>query len=244
MIPGSETSKVVRGASAPESSSSRSSSSRGVGQYCGAGTGQSCQTGRRIASRAWLLPSSSQRSSVPGSSRGTTTARGSRWTPTGRCVASAGDVDGPMLPRSCNKPIQALGMLEAGLTLEGELLALACASHSGEPFHIEGVRRILAVGRALRGRAADAAGLPARRRGPRAADPGRRVEGAGADELLGQARGDARDLRRQRVADRELPRRRPPAPAGDRRDASRGRPGSRSPTWRSTAAARRCSPPR
>jgi L-asparaginase II len=51
---------------------------------------------------------------------------------------------GPMLPRSCNKPVQALGMLEAGLSLEGELLALACASHSGEPFHIDGVRRILA----------------------------------------------------------------------------------------------------
>ncbi len=57
---------------------------------------------------------------------------------------SAGDVEGPMLPRSCNKPLQAQGMLEAGLELDGELLALACASHSGEPFHIEGVRRILA----------------------------------------------------------------------------------------------------
>ena len=62
----------------------------------------------------------------------------------GSVLAAAGDVDGPMLPRSCNKPIQALAMLEAGLSLEGELLALACASHSGEPFHIEGVRRILA----------------------------------------------------------------------------------------------------
>lgn len=61
----------------------------------------------------------------------------------GAVSASAGDVDGPMLPRSCNKPIQALGMLEAGLALQDELLALACASHSGEPFHIEGVRRIL-----------------------------------------------------------------------------------------------------
>ncbi len=49
-----------------------------------------------------------------------------------------------MLPRSCNKPLQALAMREAGLPLEGELLALACASHSGEPFHIEAVRRILA----------------------------------------------------------------------------------------------------
>ncbi len=49
-----------------------------------------------------------------------------------------------MFPRSCNKPLQALGMLEAGLSLDGELLALACASHSGEDFHVEGVRRILA----------------------------------------------------------------------------------------------------
>jgi len=62
----------------------------------------------------------------------------------GSVLASAGDVDEPMLPRSCNKPVQALGMLEVGLALTDELLALACASHSGEPFHIEGVRRILA----------------------------------------------------------------------------------------------------
>ena len=61
----------------------------------------------------------------------------------GSVRASAGDVARPMLPRSCNKPIQAMAMLEAGLSLDGELLALACASHSGEPFHIEGVRRIL-----------------------------------------------------------------------------------------------------
>ncbi len=57
---------------------------------------------------------------------------------------SVGDVESQVLPRSCNKPIQALGMLRAGLALDGELLALACASHSGEPFHLEGVRRILA----------------------------------------------------------------------------------------------------
>ncbi len=64
--------------------------------------------------------------------------------PDGSVAASAGEVHAPVLPRSCNKPIQALGMLEAGLELDGELLALACASHSGEPFHVEGVRRILA----------------------------------------------------------------------------------------------------
>lgn len=63
----------------------------------------------------------------------------------GSVTASAGDVEGPMLPRSCNKPIQALGMVEAGLDLKDELLALACASHSGEDFHVDGVRRILAT---------------------------------------------------------------------------------------------------
>ena len=57
---------------------------------------------------------------------------------------SVGKVDVPILPRSCNKPIQALGMVRAGLDLPPDLLALACASHSGEPFHLDGVRRILA----------------------------------------------------------------------------------------------------
>jgi L-asparaginase II len=55
-----------------------------------------------------------------------------------------GEVGAPVLPRSCNKPLQAVAMVRSGLTLDGELLALACASHSGEPFHLEGVRRILA----------------------------------------------------------------------------------------------------
>ena len=55
-----------------------------------------------------------------------------------------GDVDSQIYPRSCNKPMQAVGMLRLGLPFDGELLALAAASHSGEPFHIAGVRRILA----------------------------------------------------------------------------------------------------
>ena len=62
----------------------------------------------------------------------------------GRVAWSVGDVESPVLPRSCNKPLQAVGMLRAGLDLDGELLALAAASHSGEAFHLEGVRRILA----------------------------------------------------------------------------------------------------
>src|SRR3712207_3360461 len=61
----------------------------------------------------------------------------------GSVAWTVGDVDSPVLPRSCNKPIQALGMVRLGLELPAELLALACASHSGEAFHIEGVRRML-----------------------------------------------------------------------------------------------------
>ena len=57
---------------------------------------------------------------------------------------SVGSVDAPILARSCNKPLQALGMVRLGLDLPDELLALTCASHSGEMFHRDGVRRILA----------------------------------------------------------------------------------------------------
>jgi L-asparaginase II len=61
----------------------------------------------------------------------------------GSVAWSVGDVDSQVLPRSCNKPLQALAMVRSGLDLPDELLALACASHSGEEFHVEGVRRIL-----------------------------------------------------------------------------------------------------
>ena len=49
----------------------------------------------------------------------------------------------PVFPRSANKPLQATAMLRCGLKLDGELLALAAASHSGEEFHVAGVREIL-----------------------------------------------------------------------------------------------------
>ncbi len=62
----------------------------------------------------------------------------------GSVAWSVGEVAAPVLPRSSNKPIQALAMVELGLDLPDDLLALACASHSGEPFHVEGVRRTLA----------------------------------------------------------------------------------------------------
>jgi L-asparaginase II len=62
----------------------------------------------------------------------------------GTLAWSFGDVTAPILPRSANKPLQALGMLGLGLDLPPELLALACASHSGEEIHLDAVRRILA----------------------------------------------------------------------------------------------------
>ena len=55
-----------------------------------------------------------------------------------------GDPETIIFPRSSLKPVQAVAMLRAGLDLGGELLALACASHSGEPEHLAGVRRVLA----------------------------------------------------------------------------------------------------
>jgi L-asparaginase II len=61
----------------------------------------------------------------------------------GRQLISVGQTDVPFLPRSANKPLQATAMLRCGLNLDGELLALAAASHSGEDFHVDGVRKIL-----------------------------------------------------------------------------------------------------
>lgn len=61
----------------------------------------------------------------------------------GSQVIRVGQTDVPCFPRSANKPLQAAGMLRGGLELDGELLALAAASHSGEDFHVDGVRKIL-----------------------------------------------------------------------------------------------------
>lgn len=54
-----------------------------------------------------------------------------------------GDIEAAFYPRSSLKPVQAVAMLRAGLPLDGELLSLAAASHSGEERHLAGTRRIL-----------------------------------------------------------------------------------------------------
>lgn len=55
--------------------------------------------------------------------------------PDGSLEASIGDAFAPMYPRSSSKPMQAVGMVRAGLSLPPQQLALVCASHSGEEFH-------------------------------------------------------------------------------------------------------------
>ena len=66
-----------------------------------------------------------------------------RVAPDGDVAWSVGDVESAIYPRSCNKPVQASTMVEHGLDLRGSLLALASASHSGERFHLDAVRKIL-----------------------------------------------------------------------------------------------------
>ncbi|MBI1211445.1 MAG: asparaginase [Alphaproteobacteria bacterium] len=59
-----------------------------------------------------------------------------------------GDIDAAVYPRSAFKSLQALALVESGAAdafcVSSEELALACASHSGEPMHVERVERWLA----------------------------------------------------------------------------------------------------
>src|SRR5690349_5386909 len=61
----------------------------------------------------------------------------------GSAVLRVGDPDAVLLPRSALKPLQAVAMVRAGLELTGPQLALAAASHSGQPFHLAVVAEIL-----------------------------------------------------------------------------------------------------
>jgi len=66
----------------------------------------------------------------------------------GRTVFECGDVDAAIYPRSAVKPLQALPLIETGAAdrygLANEEIALACASHGGEPQQIAAVERMLA----------------------------------------------------------------------------------------------------
>lgn len=66
----------------------------------------------------------------------------------GSVVAAWGDIERPVYARSAIKPLQALALIETGaadrFALADEEIALACASHAGEPEHVEHVERWLA----------------------------------------------------------------------------------------------------
>ena len=62
----------------------------------------------------------------------------------GAPALTRGDVEAPVYPRSTLKPVQALAMVRHGLDLAPHHLATVCASHSGEPRHLEAVTEILA----------------------------------------------------------------------------------------------------
>jgi L-asparaginase II len=66
----------------------------------------------------------------------------------GKVVGAWGDVDGPVYGRSAIKPLQALPLIETGAAdrygLGAAEIALACASHSGEPRHVDLVTQWLA----------------------------------------------------------------------------------------------------
>jgi L-asparaginase II len=66
----------------------------------------------------------------------------------GGCVASLGDIERPVFARSAVKVLQALPLVASGaaerLGLGDEELALACASHNGEPAHVATAASMLA----------------------------------------------------------------------------------------------------
>ncbi|QKV91260.1 asparaginase [Streptomyces sp. NA02950] len=63
--------------------------------------------------------------------------------PDGGAVCATGDIEVAFYPRSALKPVQAVALTRAGLPLDGELLALTAASHSGQEGHQKGARQIL-----------------------------------------------------------------------------------------------------
>src|SRR5512142_3433262 len=66
----------------------------------------------------------------------------------GEIVFSLGDIEAATFPRSSLKMVQALPLVESGAAdafgLSDEEVALACASHSGEPMHTTRVAAWLA----------------------------------------------------------------------------------------------------
>ncbi|MDH7569283.1 MAG: asparaginase, partial [Armatimonadota bacterium] len=66
----------------------------------------------------------------------------------GRVLRAWGDPGRVAFPRSSLKPLQAMALVESGAAeaagLNDAEVAIACASHGAEPFHLEVVRSVLA----------------------------------------------------------------------------------------------------
>lgn len=108
--------------------------------------------------------------------------------PAGAVVLSVGDPTAVISPRSTVKPMQAVGMLLAGLDaafergggIPSELLAIVSSSHSGEPEQLAAVRAVLAAA----GRGEDALACPADLPIGRLAHERHLAAGGGPERLL------------------------------------------------------------
>ena len=109
----------------------------------------------------------------------------------GTVVASWGDIDAAILPRSANKPIQAMAFVESGAVerfgLGDEHIALSCASHNGEPRHVETVRRLAREDRPQRRRSRMRHACAQAATNGRGADPRQCRTDGRLQQLLGQA---------------------------------------------------------
>ncbi len=65
----------------------------------------------------------------------------------GKIIATYGDADIHIFPRSANKSLQALPLIESGAAdafgFADKHLALACSSHNGQPMHVEAAGEML-----------------------------------------------------------------------------------------------------
>jgi L-asparaginase II len=97
----------------------------------------------------------------------------------GAVALSVGGPASPVFPRSCNKPLQAVAMLRAGIDVDDRQLALIAASHSGLDEHVAIARSILASVGLDESALANTPGLPVDEQASRAL----LASGAGPDRL-------------------------------------------------------------
>lgn len=136
----------------------------------------------------------------------------------GEVELQLGDIEAAFYPRSALKPVQAVAMLRAGLPLDGELLSLTAASHSGEERHLAGARQILELAGATEDDLRNVTDMPY--------DPAVRDrwirEGRQPSRLAQNCSGKHAAMLytspAQRLVAGELPRPGPPVAAGHRRD--------------------------